>query len=86
MATTTTTTMANVELDQKVFVGNIPPTSFTSNDLRRFFSKFGDVVDAFVLRDGKTNVGRRCGIVTFKSAETAEEVKDAKCPKALKGT
>ena len=55
----------------KVFVGNLPPTSFTDKNLREFFEKFGGVDDAFVLRDARTNVGRRCGIVTFKTFETA---------------
>jgi RNA recognition motif-containing protein len=60
--------------DRKVFVGNLPPTSFTNKNLTDFFAKFGAVDDAFVIRDAVTNVGRRCGIVTFKSVDTAEKV------------
>jgi RNA-binding protein Musashi len=64
--------------DKKVFVGNLPPTSFTNKGLREFFEKFGPVRDAFVLRDAQTNRGRRCGIVTFDDSETAEHVKALK--------
>ena len=57
--------------ERKVFVGNVPPSSFTQKNLVTFFEKFGPIEDAFIIRDPLTNAGRRCAIVTFVTQETA---------------
>jgi RNA recognition motif-containing protein len=60
---------------RKIFVGNLPPTSFTDKNLIDFFQKFGNVIDAFIIRDARSNVGRRCGFVTFESDEIVDQLK-----------
>ena len=61
--------------ERKIFVGNLPPTSFTDKNLIDFFKNFGNVVDAFIVRDARSNVGRRCGFVTFETREMADHLK-----------
>jgi RNA recognition motif-containing protein len=60
--------------ERKIFVGNLPPTSFTDKNLIDFFQKFGNVVDAFIIRDAQSNVGRRCGFVTFEKRRNSRSL------------
>ena len=54
----------------KLFIGGL---SFDTTDetFRSYFSQFGEVADAFVLRDNVTKRSRGFGFVTFASPETA---------------
>ncbi len=69
--------------ERKVFVGNVPPSSFRQKDLITFFQKFGPIEDAFIIRDALTNAGRRCAIVTFVTQETAGDIFRAKISVAI---
>ncbi len=57
----------------KLFVANLP-ASVTETELQHHFSQFGEVTDAHLARDNKTNQVQNFGYVTFvdpKSVETA---------------
>ena len=54
------------QLQNKVFVGGIPP-SVDRDELRTIFMEFGPVVDAIVMLDQMTNRSRGFGFVTFEN-------------------
>jgi RNA recognition motif-containing protein len=56
----------------KLFIGGL---SFDTTDetFRSYFSQFGEVADAFVLRDNVTKRSRGFGFVTFKSEKGADD-------------
>ena len=59
--------------DRKLFVGGLDPNT-TTNDLRKFFEKYGVITDVIVMMDPRTRRTRRFGFVTF---ETLSETKKA---------
>ena len=56
----------------KLFVGGIGPGT-TSADLRVFFSRFGELVEAAVIVNRSTGQSRGFGFVTFRSSSEANE-------------
>jgi hypothetical protein len=55
----------------KVFVGGLG-RSTTAADLRTFFSRFGELVDAVVVPDRSTGQSRGFGFVSYQSAAAAD--------------
>ncbi|XP_017141266.1 ribonucleoprotein RB97D [Drosophila miranda] len=58
---------------RKIFIGGLP-TQTTPETLREFFSKFGAVADAVVMRDPVSNHSRGFGFVTFVDPGSVEKV------------
>jgi RNA recognition motif-containing protein len=56
----------------KLFVGGLGPQT-TSADLRSFFGKYGEVVDAMVVANRSTGQSRGFGFVSYGSSAAAEE-------------
>jgi hypothetical protein len=56
----------------KLFVGGLGPST-TEADLRAFFSKFGQVVDAVVIPNRSTGESRGFGFVSYPTSALAEE-------------
>jgi hypothetical protein len=56
----------------KLFVGGLGPST-TAADLRAFFSKFGEVVDAVVVPNRSTGQSRGFGFVSYQSRAAADE-------------
>ncbi len=55
----------------KLFVGGLGPTT-TAADLRTFFSRFGELVDAVVVPNRSTGRSRGFGFVSYRDAAAAE--------------
>ncbi|BBN14650.1 RNA-binding protein Musashi [Marchantia polymorpha subsp. ruderalis] len=60
-------------LGTKIFVGRLPPEA-TADDLRRYFSNFGRILDVYVPKDAKKVSHRGFGFVTFAEEGAAERV------------
>jgi hypothetical protein len=56
----------------KLFVGGIASTT-TSGDLRLFFSRFGELVEATVIVNRSTGQSRGFGFVSFRSSTDANQ-------------
>jgi RNA recognition motif-containing protein len=56
----------------KLFVGGLGPST-TAADLRAFFAKFGEVVDAVVVPNRSTGQSRGFGFVSYQSPSAADE-------------
>jgi cold-inducible RNA-binding protein len=56
----------------KLFVGGFGPTT-TAADLRTFFSRFGEIVDAIVVPNRSTGQSRGFGFVSYQSSAAADE-------------
>ncbi len=56
------------ESEYKVFVGGLSLET-TSDGMRDYFSQFGELSDAIVMRDGATQKSRGFGFVTFATKE-----------------
>jgi cold-inducible RNA-binding protein len=56
----------------KLFVGGLGPMT-TAGDLRTFFSRFGELVDAVVVPDRSTGQSRGFGFVSYQSSAAADE-------------
>ena len=67
-----------LDSSKKIFVGGLDPSVangkrfVTLDDLRNFFSNFGDVREAVVLFDNNRGASRCFGFVTFDSKETVD--------------
>jgi hypothetical protein len=61
----------------KLFVGGLALTT-TAADVRTFFSRFGEVVDAVIVSDRVTRRSRGFGFVSYQNADAAD--------KAIKGS
>ena len=71
-----------LDSSKKIFVGGLDPTVangknininiYFIDDLRNFFSNFGDVREAVVLFDNNRGASRCFGFVTFDSKETVD--------------
>ena len=66
----------------KLFIGGL---SFDTTDetFKNYFSGFGEVTDAFVLRDNVTKRSRGFGFVTFKTEADADKCLAHKQPHIL---
>ncbi len=60
-----------MEDKKKLYVGNLP-YSVNSDELRKIFSEFGEVVDAIVLSDKFSGRSKGFGFVTFATEEMAQ--------------
>jgi hypothetical protein len=56
----------------KLFVGGLGPST-TAADLRTFFSRFGELVEAVVVPNRSTGQSRGFGFVSYVSATAADE-------------
>jgi hypothetical protein len=56
----------------KLFVGGLGPST-TAADLRTFFSRFGELVEAVVVPNRSTGQSRGFGFVSYASATAADE-------------
>jgi RNA recognition motif-containing protein len=56
----------------KLFVGGLGPTT-TAGDLRTFFSRFGELVEAIVVPNRSTGQSRGFGFVSYQSSAAADE-------------
>lgn len=68
---------------KKLFVGNLAWET-TSDDLRAFFSAYGNVIDAVVIKDKMTGRSRGFGFVEFETEAEAQKAVEAN-GKDLKG-
>lgn len=55
---------------KKVYIGNIN-YELDTPDLIKLFEKFGEIIDAVVIKDKETRASRGFGFVTFTSHESA---------------
>ncbi|KAM8707332.1 hypothetical protein ACLKA7_011425 [Drosophila subpalustris] len=67
----------NNEHLRKIFVGGLS-ISTTAEMMRVFFSQFGDVADAVVMRDPISNRSRGFGFVTYAEPDSVENVQRAR--------
>lgn len=58
---------------RRLYVFGFKPT-FTKKDLKSLFSKFGELDDAYIIKDRKTGRSKCFGYVIYKSVETATQV------------
>lgn len=58
--------------DCKAFIGGLHLDT-TSDSLLTFFEKYGDIVDAVVMRDNVTNKSRGFGFVTYRKPHMLEK-------------
>ncbi|OMP02003.1 hypothetical protein COLO4_11423 [Corchorus olitorius] len=65
------------EIGKKIFVGKLPQKA-TAEDLSRYFSRFGEIVDVYVPKDPKRTGHRGFGFVTFADDGVAVRVYDMK--------
>lgn len=71
-------------MSAKLFVGNLDYT-VTSEELKKMFSEFGNVVDAVVITDRETRRSRGFGFVEFGSEEEAKKAIEAMNGKDING-
>jgi RNA recognition motif-containing protein len=60
------------QMEKKLYVGNLP-FSVNAEKLKEVFSDFGEVSDAFVVKDRNTGRSRGFGFVTFADEEAADK-------------
>lgn len=58
---------------KKIFIGGIPST-VSEDDLKNFFTKYGEVTEHQIIRDHETNRSRGFGFVIFDSEEVVDEL------------
>ncbi|KAK6923933.1 RNA recognition motif domain [Dillenia turbinata] len=58
---------------KKIFLGGLPET-LTLVQLRGYFARFGEIADAVIMRDMRTQASRGFGFVTYASEKAAESV------------
>ena len=68
----------------KIYIGNLD-YSVTEQELREFFSEFGEVSDASIAVDYYTKASRGFGFIEFELDKVAKKVLDDKQPKYLAG-
>ena len=67
-----------LDSSKKIFVGGLDPTVANGNiilileDLRKFFTNYGEVREAVVLFDNNRGASRCFGFVTFESKDTVD--------------
>lgn len=57
----------------KLFVGNLPWT-VSHNELKKYFSEFGQIMNATVMFDKNTGLSKGFGFVTFQSKDAGDKV------------
>eukprot|EP00088_Acartia_fossae_P067941 TRINITY_DN8529_c0_g1_i2.p1 TRINITY_DN8529_c0_g1~~TRINITY_DN8529_c0_g1_i2.p1 ORF type:complete len:602 (+),score=186.33 TRINITY_DN8529_c0_g1_i2:114-1919(+) len=57
--------------ESKIFVGNLDEND-TKDDLRNCFERFGNILDAFIMKDGVTGKSKCFGFVVFDSVKSME--------------
>lgn len=62
-----------VSKTKKIFVGGIP-LSLTEDELREYFSSYGNVVEHQIMLDHKTMRSRGFGFVTFENEDAVEKI------------
>lgn len=62
-----------VSRTKKIFVGGIPLT-LTEDELREYFSSYGDIIEHQIMLDHVTGRSRGFGFVTFDSEEAVEKI------------
>ncbi len=62
-------------MEKKLFVGNVD-FNINKEELKKIFSEFGEVTDAFIVRDKQTHRPRGFGFVTFANEEGAQKAID----------
>ncbi|KAL1538174.1 heterogeneous nuclear ribonucleoprotein 1-like [Salvia divinorum] len=62
-----------VSKTRKIFVGGLP-LSLTEDDLRDYFSSYGNIAEHQIMLDHKTNRSRGFGFVTFESEDSVEKI------------
>jgi RNA-binding protein Musashi len=72
------------QLNNKVFVGGIPP-HIDSEGLKEIFEEFGPVVDAIIMIDQVTNRSRCFGFVTFENGSFGAQKAIAQQPLTIQG-
>jgi len=60
-----------MDQNNKIFVGNLP-WEVRDDKLREVFSQFGEITDAVVIIDRRTNRSKGFGFVTFTTPEAAQ--------------
>ncbi len=73
-----------MEDKKKLYVGNLP-YSVNSDELRKLFSEFGEVVDSMVIIDKYSGRSKGFGFVTFASEEMAKAAVEKMNGKDLEG-
>jgi len=58
---------------KKLFVGGLPP-SVADEELKNYFTKYGNVVESQIMQDHSTGRSRGFGFVTFDSEQTVEDI------------
>lgn len=61
------------EKKKKIFVSNLPQ-DLTNSELMAYFSKFGQVANAFIIKDPDTEGYKDYGYVVFKDLETIDRI------------
>ncbi|MBI2452214.1 RNA-binding protein [Candidatus Pacearchaeota archaeon] len=59
-------------MSAKVYVGNLP-FSFTDKDLKELFSKYGELIEAVVIKDKYSGRSKGFGFVTFADHSAAQK-------------
>ncbi|PIN22289.1 RNA-binding protein musashi/mRNA cleavage and polyadenylation factor I complex, subunit HRP1 [Handroanthus impetiginosus] len=62
-----------VSKTKKIFVGGLP-LSLNEDDLREYFSSYGNIVEHQIMLDHKTGRSRGFGFVTFESEDAVEKI------------
>ncbi|KDP40755.1 hypothetical protein JCGZ_24754 [Jatropha curcas] len=58
---------------KKIFVGGIPP-ALSEDDLRDYFSVYGNIIEHQIMLDHKTGRSRGFGFVTFETEDSVEQI------------
>ncbi|GER56327.1 RNA-binding (RRM/RBD/RNP motifs) family protein [Striga asiatica] len=58
---------------KKIFVGGLPST-ITETDFKKYFSRFGTIIDVVVMYDHNTQRPRGFGFITYDSEESVDKV------------
>lgn len=73
-----------MEDKKKLYVGNLP-YSVNSDELRKVFSEFGEVVDAVVISDKYSGRSKGFGFITFATEDMARKAVEAMNGKEMGG-
>ena len=60
------------EQKRKIFVGSLVQST-NDDDLREFYSQFGEITDCIVMKDKSTGKSRGFGFVTYSNASMVDE-------------
>ena len=60
------------EQKRKIFVGSLVQKT-NDDDLREFYSQFGEITDCIVMKDKTTGKSRGFGFVTYSNASMVDE-------------